>query len=278
MKKKVVTILLALCLSVSITACNNDSSVPAVKEESKEPVYLEESEIANLFSNPDEYKGKYVKLSGKIFSGPDKEDNYVAYQAWHDVKNSDNSFIFGMESPSENYSLDDYVIIDGEITGTFEGENMLGGTIMCPMIHAISIEKQNYMDAVVPTITEITPENAVFEQNGISLKVDKVEFAEEETRVYLTETNSTSDKFTMWTYDIKILQNGQQIEQDMSSSSSYEGGYAELSSDILPNASSSGVLVFPAMDSSASFQIYAEGSSDNYEIEFQPFVIDIVAQ
>lgn len=278
MKKKIVTILLALCLCTSVTACSNDTSTPAAKEESKEPVYLEETEIANLFSNPDEYKGKYVKLSGKIFNGPDKEENYVAYQAWHDIQSNDNSFIFGMENPSEDYSVDDYVIIDGEITGTFEGENMLGGTITCPMINAVNIEKQSYMDAVVPTITEITPENAVSEQNGISLKVDKVEFAEKETRIYLTETNSSTDKFSMWIYDIKLLQNGQQIEQDMASFSAYEGNYAELSSDILPNASSSGVLVFPPMDSSASFQIYAEGHSGNYELDFQPFVIDITAQ
>lgn len=276
MKKKIVTILLALCLSA--IGCGNDTSEPVAKEESKKPVYLEESEIANLFSNPDEYKGKYVKLSGRIFNGPEKDEDYVAYQAWHDMQNSDNSFIFGMENPDETYSTDDYVIIDGEITGTFEGENMLGGTIICPMINAVNVEKQDYIEAVVPTITEISPENAISEQNGITLKVDKIEFAEKETRVYLTETNASADKFSMWIYNIKILQNGQQIEQDMSSSSSYEGDYAELASDILPNASSSGVLVFPTMDSSASFQIYAEGSSDNYEIEFQPFVIDITAQ
>lgn len=58
----------------------------------------------------------------------------------------------------------------------------------------------------------------------------------------------------------------------------YNGNYAELPYDILPNSSSSGVLVFPAIDSSASFQIYAEGYSDNWELEFAPFTIDISAQ
>ena len=94
----------------------------------------------------------------------------------------------------------------------------------------------------------------------------------------MTETNSSVDKFCMSTYSMKIIQNGQQIEQDMASISSFEGAYAELASDILPNASSSGIIVFPVIDSSASFQIYAEGFSDNWELEFAPFTIDIAAQ
>lgn len=281
MKRKMVTILLALCLTFSLGACGGTETTEEPKQKTaqkEEIVYLEETEISNLFSNPDEYKGKYVKLSGRIFNGPDTDENYVAYQAWHDIQNSDKDFIFGMENPTEELVMDDYVIIDGKITGTFEGENAFGGTITCPVIDAISIKKQSYMEAVVPTVSEIVPENAVAEQNGITLKVDKIEFAEKETRIYLTETNASSDKFSMYTFDIKIVQNGQQIEQDASSNSTYEGDYAELSYDILPNASSSGVLVFPAMDSSAGFQIYAEGSSDNYEIEFQPFTIDISPQ
>lgn len=278
MKKKIVTILLALCLSCSITACDDNSSEPVGKEQSKEPVYLEETEIADLFSNPEDYKGKYVKLSGKIFNKPNSDKGTVAYQVWHDTQNSDKDFLFFTDNASESYSVDDYIVVDGRITGTFEGENAFGGSVKCPTIEAVSVEKQSYIDAVVPTITEITPENAISEQHGISLKVDKVEFAEKETRIYLTETNSSTDKFSMWIYDIKLLQNGQQIEQDMASFSAYEGNYAELSSDILPNASSSGVLVFPPMDSSASFQIYAEGHSDNYELDFQPFIIDITAQ
>ena len=135
------------------------------------------------------------------------------------------------------------------------------------------------MDAVVPTIKEITPENAISEQNGISLKVDKIEFAETETRVYMTETNASSAKFNMWVYSIKITQNGQQIEQDSTSMSSYEGDYAQLSTEILPNASSSGILVFPAMDSSAMFSdICLKEAAMNYMIDFAPFTIDISAQ
>lgn len=279
MKKKIIAILLTATMVLSMTACgggdNGNSSEKSSEPEKKE--YIEDSEIVDMFANPADYKGKYVKLTGKIFNKPENDGENIAYQAWHDISAADKDFLFYLKD-DDSFSMDDYVEVDGKITGTFKGENAFGTELTCPEIEAISVEKLSYIDAVVPTINEITPENAVSEQNGISLKVDKVEFAKKETRVYLTESNSSADKFSMYVYSIKIVQNGQQIEQDFSSSSSYEGGYAELSSDILPNVSSSGVLVFPALDSSAGFQIYAEGSSDNWEIEFAPFTIDIAVQ
>ena len=282
MKNKIVVIALASMLAVSTTACRGGSRVPSsdtqnTATEETAPEYVSETEISNIFSNPDDYEGKYIKLSGKIFSGPDKADGYTAYQAWHDPQNSEMDFVFGISNSEEDYSIDDYVIVDGQIVGTFEGTSVIGATIECPQIDAVSIEKQSYIDAVVPTVKELIPENAVSEQNGISLKVDKIEFADAETRVYVTAANSSSNKFSLFTYSIMLVQNGQQIEQEYTSSI-YEGNYPELSSDILPNASSTGILVFPAMDSTASFQLYAEGMSDNYDLDFSPFTIDISAQ
>lgn len=276
--KRMLSMLLAACLCCGLLAgCGGkEKNSGDTSEKSDKKEYVADNEIANVFSDPEKYEGKYIRLSGKIFNGPDKEENYAAYQAWHDITNSQNDFIFGLEDDS--FAVDEYVMVDGVITGTFEGENVMGGTVSCPMIHADSVEKLSYMETVVPTLKEITLENAVSEQNGISIKVDKVEFAEEETRIYVTESNGSADKFNMYIYDIKIVQNGQQIEQNMSSQSIYEGEYEQLSSDILPNASSSGILVFPAIDSSAGFQIYAEGSSDNWELDFAPFTIDIAAQ
>lgn len=283
MKKKIVAILLTACLSFSLSACSGgesgSSSTSASQTEvvSNQKEYISESEIPNLFTSPDDYKGKYVKLTGQIFATPEQDDDRIALQVWHDPENSSNNFIVYVNGTDSTFSMNDYIVVDGEIMGEFSGENAFGGTVTAPMIEADSIEVQSYIDAVHPTIKEITPENAVSEQNGISLKVDKIEFAEDETRIYLTETNATDTKFSMWVYSIMVIQSGQQIEQDTSSMSAYEGNYAELSSDILPNASSSGVLVFPAMDSSTGFQLYAEGMSDNYELTFNPFTIDIPA-
>ena len=284
MRRRIIVSILASVVMLTLMACGGGESgaegstgAESKESESEKKEYIEESQITELFTNPDNFKGKYVVLTGRVFAEPEKDEGLTVLQTWHDPKNAQNNFITGYTG-SETIKIDDYIKVDGKIEGTFEGENMLGGTVTAPLISTDNIEVMSYIEAVVPTISEIIPENAVAEQNGISLKVDKIEFAAEETRIYMTETNSSADKFSMFTYSMKIIQNGQQIEQEIGSTSSYEGNYAELSSDILPNASSSGVIVFPAIDSSASFQIYAEGYSYNWELDFAPFTIDISAQ
>ncbi len=274
MRKKLLAIILIAATVISLAACSgdtkdsgNDSSEPKEKE------YISEDEISDLFSNPDNFKDKYVKMTGKIFTDPETDGDTVALQIWQNPKDSSNNFIVYCDKNPE-LTTDVYVSVDGKIEGTFEGENMLGGSVTAPLIQADSVEIMSYIDAMVPTLQSETPENAVSEQNGISLKIDKVEFAEAETRIYLTETNTSSDKFSMFVYSIKLVQNGQQIEQDSSSMSSYDGNYPELSSEILPGASSSGILVFPPVNT-ADFQLYAEGMSDNWEIEFAPFTISL---
>lgn len=275
MRKKILALLIA-AMMVALSACGGTS--PENKNDGKEEKieYVDESQIDEIFSNPEKFEGKYIKLSGKIFNGPDTEDGYSAYQVWHDIENAEDDFIFGIKDNS--FSTDDYVVVDGKITGVFEGENMMGGKIICPMIDAVSVEKQSYIEAVVPTLKEIVPENGICEQSGISVKIDKIEFAEKETRIYITATNNSGDKFSIYSFDMKILQNGQQIETDMASMSSYEGDYPELASNLLSGASSSGIVVFPAIDSSAGFQLYVEGYSDNYDLNINPFTIDIPAQ
>lgn len=276
MKKKLMSILLVAAMALSLTACGGGGDSKSDSEPEKKE-YVEEDKISDIFANPDDYVGKYVKLSGQVFNKPENDGKNIAYQAWYDIENAENDFIFYIKEDI-SFSSEDYVIVDGKITGSFKGENAFGAEVKCPEIEAVTAEKSTYMDAVVPTLTEITPENAIAEQSGVSLKADKIEFAEKETRIYLTASNGTSDKFSFSIYDIKVLQNGQQIAQDSDTMSPYYGKYPELSYDVLPNASTSGVLVFPPIDGSAAFQIYAEGYSDNWELDFAPFTIDIAAQ
>lgn len=275
MKQKLLAILLIATTTLSLVACggggNEESGKGSAEPQEKE--YLSEEEIPSLFSNPDDYKGKYVKITGKIFTAPEVNGDKVALQIWQNPKESSNNCVVYCDKNDELAS-EVYVSVDGKIEGTFEGENMLGGTVTAPLIQADTVEVMSYIDAVVPTRQSAEPQNSVVEQNGISLKIDRVEFADAETRIYLTETNNSADKFSMYVYSIKLIQNGQQIEQDSSSMSSYEGNYPELSTDILPGASSSGVLVFPPINAEG-FQLYAEGMSDNWETQFAPFTIDL---
>lgn len=156
--------------------------------------------------------------------------------------------------------------MDGEIESMRNATNMLGAEISFPMIRSVSVDVMSYIDAVTPTRATSTPESASIDQAGIVLTVDKVEFADDETRVYVTETNNSSASFSLCTYSAKAVQNGRQFDQDSSSMSSYEGDYPQLSSDLAAGATSSGIIVFPALESSSPLQLILEGYSDDMNV------------
>lgn len=153
-----------------------------------------------------------------------------------------------------------------------------GGDVNAPLITNAEITKSNYMDVVVPTIASIEP-GVSTSQNDVTFTCDKVEFAEAETRVYLTVANDRSDTVSYGVYEIRIIKDGQQIEQDSTSSSSYDGNYPELSYDLSAGATTSGILVFPAIEPGTAFKLVIPNLwCDDYEVEFSDAELEIPAE
>nr|DAT88421.1 MAG TPA: protein of unknown function (DUF4969) [Caudoviricetes sp.] len=275
MKKKLFVLVAMAVAALSVMSCSSNTDEGksvAPKEEKKE--YISDSEIDTMLTNPDQFTGKYVKLTGKLFTSPEKKEDKTALQVWHNPQNAQDNFII-YYSGDETFSVNDYLSVDGKILGTVKGENLFGTTVSAPLIESDTVVKMSYIDAVVPTTVSYTLTDLSFSQNDVTVKIDKVEYADVETRVYVTAINESQSKFNLYTSSIKLVQNGQQIEQDSASVSTYEGNYPQLSYEILPGATSSGILVYPKMDHTIGFQMYAEGSSDNWEIQFQPFVLQM---
>jgi hypothetical protein len=275
--KKIINLVCASAIALSLSACGGTASSDNTgNSASTEKEYLADDEISNAISNGNDYKGKYIKITGKVFNniGEDSDGN-TQYQAYYDIANYDEDFVFVVASGSEKLNNDEYVSVDGQITGAEKYENYFGQEMETLVINADTVTKISYMDAVVPTLISIEPALSQ-EQNGITISVDKVEFAETETRVYLTETNNSSDVFDLWTYEATIVQNGMQI--DLSDGiSQYEGDYPTLSTSLTTGASSSGIIVFKPVDSTQGFQLNLPCSSENYEIKMSDFTFDVPA-
>jgi hypothetical protein len=110
-------------------------------------------------------------------------------------------------------------------------------------------------------------------QHGLAVTVSKVEFAAEETRVYVTVENGSGDEASFYSFNAKAVQGSTQYEPD-----SWGSDYPEVQSDILPGVSTSGVIVFEAMDPSAPTKIYLEGRAGSYSLDFEPYVFTIPAE
>ncbi len=261
--KKHVAIMLALFAAVFFMAgCG--SSEPAEK------VYLEDSEIDAALSDGDSYKGKYINISGKVFS-IDKDGDTTAMQVWYDVENAEQQFIvYADKEIAGSVKEDDFVRVDGKITGTFTGENYFGGEVTALMIEAESLEVGGYDDIYAPA--ESTKEiGETKDQHGISVTLDRVEYAKGEARVYLTVKNESGDTASIYTYNAKAIQDGKQFEHE----DNYEAGYDSDIGEVMDGASKDGIVRFKGLDPDKGFKMTLEAYSDNWDIELEDYVFEI---
>ena len=243
----------------------------SVEESVENREYVSVDEIERAIAYPDEYKGKYIKISGRIFATPNTDEGYVAFQMFHDVENSKGNIVVLYETDNVN-ELDgyEYVTVDGKITGAHSGKNAFGGTITGVNVLAASVEKANYIDVVSPTLKELNVEQVV-NQHDYSILVEKVEFAEKETRVYVSVENNGSDKFYFYNFNVKLIQDGNQYEPQYN----YDADYEEVQSELLVGAKSSGIIVFPSIDNNKEFKIHIEASSNNWNENFENYVFEV---
>ncbi len=265
MKRALVALIGTLTMSLALTGCG--SSEPSERE------YIEGAQIQEAFNSPNQYKGKYVDILGEVFSKVGSENGRTVYQACYNHAIYDGIFTFEVDS-SAGINICNPVVVNGRITGEFMGKDALGGTVRSLGIEADSVDVV-CVDPATPTFEEVVPADAIIDQHGFVLKVNRVEFDENETRIYMTETNNTDAKFSLWTHSMTIVQNGQQVEQNSSSPSPYEGDFVKLPGDLVPGATASGIAIFPLLDGDAEFQLTVEGSSSNHELDFAPFTFTI---
>lgn len=260
MKKKL--FLLIIAITVLLSACGSKEA----NSNSTEKEYVDEGSIASVYSDTDSYVGKYIKVTGQVFGSPESDEDGIYFQMYADPENYNLNTVVQFKSTDLSLADGDYVVVDGRIVDTYKGENMMGGSISAVAIDALSVEKSSYINVVSPTLKEMAYGQSQT-QHGFSITVDKVEFAEKETRVYVTAANNSKDTVNLYSFNSKIVQNGQQYDEE----SNYNANYTEVQSEILSGVTSSGILTFPAIDSNSQYTLYIETYSNDYSVEMKDF-------
>ena len=248
--KKIIAILLSLVFMLTFASCGNNLGDDS-KEENRE--YIADSDIINFIQNPDNYKGKYVKISGKI-SSQIADGDEITLQIYTPYDDFNNDVLVDCSNGSETFSEDEYVIVEGKIEGSQKYESLLGEELTSPLIEAVSVQKVSYIDAISPTLKSVDVWQTVNPGNS-PMTLEKVEFAEKETRLYFTFENHTGGEYDLYTYSCALVQNGNQYEQQ----DNFDANYPELSTDVIPEAKTSGVITFPAIDQNTDFMVRISG-------------------
>lgn len=246
---------------------SNQNKSEVVGDRSNE--YIDEKKIDNIYTSTAKYKGMNIKITGQVFNIISSDSDGVQFQIHRDVENNDQNTLIYYPKTDKTIKEDDFVSIDGYIYDDYTYTNAYGGTLSAPCIVAYTVKKKQYKDVVRPTLKEVELNKSI-KKYGVNIIIDKVEFAEKETRIYVTIENNSGYEFNLYKYSAKIVQNSSQYEYE----SNYDADYAEIQTEILSGVTTSGVLTFPAI-SQDSFKLILSCSSDNYSWHLRDFTFDI---
>ncbi|WP_216830349.1 DUF4352 domain-containing protein [Alkalihalobacterium elongatum] len=281
MSKSVLAILVVLMLV--LTACGEETSTPVDREGSEEDLItneeektesedlLSEQEFVQMLSSPAQFKGSKVEYIGRVFV-VEKDSDATYLQIWADPEKNDHNTIVHIPDPNLVVTDEDYIKILGEVIDEFKGENAFGAQLTAPLIKANNYEVVDYITAVSPTLHEVIV-NQEQSQSGYSIEVEKVEFGEKDTRIYVSIKNESNDSISFWSHSAKVVQGGKQYDTEYN----WEANYSELQSDIRPGVVSEGILSFARLDfeSNKELTLYLDGASDNWDISIEEFQFHI---
>ena len=259
--KKSVTAVLCICLLLMtfLSGCGSSSvdTTPLIDEE-----------ITKMYSDPDSYKGRTVELTGKVFNVDGS-----SFQMWHNPSdNSENTVVDAADVSDLSVKSGDYVIVKGTIEGKTSGTNAFGAAIDAPEIKAESVTVSDYQTVVSPTLKTVDV-NQSQEQSGVTVTLEKIEFAAGETRIYVKIDNQSGAQYTAFEYSASVVQNGTQYEYAYN----YEASYPTFPDSMQSGVSAEAVIPFPAMDSSAGLQFSLDGYSSDYSLNIDAFTFDVAA-
>lgn len=232
--------------------------------------HFDRSNWEMLISAPEDHEGATVDIVGRVFTAPERDGDLLGWQMWADPKNNEWNTLVAMRDANVSIKQDQYVRVRGTVRGAHEGTNAFGGTIRAAVIEAEHVEIVDALAAASPAERSVDVQAEQI-QHELHVTVEKVEFAEDETRLFVKVANNSSNEASFYSFSAKAVQGTSQYEPE------YTGDYPKVQSDLLPGIESAGVIVFPAMSSDQPTKFFLEARTSDYSLDFEPYMFEIEA-
>lgn len=110
-------------------------------------------------------------------------------------------------------------------------------------------------------------------QNEFMMTLDKIEFSDYDTRVFLSADNQNSNQVSFYKFGIVLVIEGKTYEVEANPVADYEA----IESDLPPQTQSKGIVTFPKMDPTdlgLMKLIVASPFAGDWDIEFTDFIFE----
>lgn len=187
MKGKILAGFLIIGIVYSLTGCGR--------------TYVKEPDIKLALKDHDKYIGQYIKMDGFIDASEKVGNKYVfIIIRGKDLENytGDCAYLYLTKKQADKFTVGDYVRFNGKI---IKPKEYAGLSIKCD-----DIVKDNYIKRIKPAnYTKKINKTASFD--NVNFTINKIEYAENETRIYTTSTNNNVKDAGVDTYSSTITDN-----------------------------------------------------------------------
>ncbi len=229
---------------------------------------LDNGEIVQIIGKGEIPEGRPVSISGMITADPEYNVDGTHLQVYVESGSKEADLIVRFDGNIE-VTQGDYVAIEGALGGRFVGETQDGGSIDMLEIIATSIGSAAAEGVLAPASTVWEPQ-AKKEEAGVTVSVDKVEFAKAETRVYITARNAGEATAVIQVFNSFIKQSDRFFEPQ----AELPEGYPEVPVDLSAGAAGAGVIVFRQLDDDTPLEFSLTvlgGTGENvFDFELEP--------
>lgn len=268
MKKNLIILLLILLFVAGCAEQKDKYSFDSEK-------IVDENEFNSYVISPasDKAKGKSVKFGAEVFNVVDVDDGYSYYQIYSDPINHDGIVMLLVDKNEDNFKERDIIQVEGVIVGEYSGENLMGGKISSLAVRADNAQKSTFSEAIAPSLKTIEV-NQKQTQNDFDIEIERIEFSEFETRLYLNATNNSKNKVSLYSFDVKVIASGKNYTEE----GNFTADYPEIDSELSPNTSTEGIISYKPIefDGLSNIEVIIEAPySDDWEVKFEDYTFSI---
>lgn len=201
------------------------------------PIYTN-ANWRRVVANPDWHKGARASFYGRI-RAIRQESTGTYFWIFANLEKSQSTIVTVPDTTTSLYQ-DDFVKVVGQIKGLFRGQAIFGVKFRGPLVAASRVKR------VPPLSVRSTPNNASFANPFVEADVVfdpwKLEWAQDETRVFMRVTNKSSSPLSIFPDEAHLTVSGRTYDTAFS-----DRRYPQLAVTLRPKATTSGVIVFAPM-------------------------------
>jgi len=238
---------------------------PTTQPPTKKPnIEINAATINNIYYSADNYVDCPVNLNVRIFNVLGEDDGYYHVQAYAYGQEEYNVYIAAPVKYKGIMYTDNCINVQGVCRGSDTSENVFGSEVYLMLIRGSSVSNAEPHETVDPTLEEVVV-NKSKTSYGITVTLEKIQFASKETRVFLKIKNGRSGDISYYEFNTYAIIGSRQYDTTWGS---YLVDYPEIPSTIHPGVLSEGIILFEKInpDSTNMISLYIEVGTGDYKI------------